>query len=1244
MLGFAQTFSGAPASLSFPPTAVGTSSAPLNTVLTGTYLTPSSGTITVAASAHFNVCATATGAFVNSYTISYTGGALSATSIYVKFNPSTAGLITGNLSITGGGAATLLIPLDDTGLSVYRVSGGGVYCGGFVPDITLSHSDLFTDYQLYNGSSTVGSAVSGSGGMINFGAQTASGVYHVIATSYFGSSLVMADSAVVTTGTLSSVPIVCPFALTVGDTAPVSTSLSSPVWGISPASFASISSSGVVTGISPGISNVFYVAGTACHYARLPIIPAGNFVADSFYVGLVNNCTGPMIQVVTNSPSASLHLKTFYGDGTSDYRAVGSSTAYHLDSFSHVYTASGAYSIKHVLFYGSTPMDSITYSYNYTLCHSLSLSLFYDGNHDCAFGASTDFMNGIPVNIEIDSNGVVIDTIPVTSGLNYSSYDTGSSVYRFRVLSPYVYPLCPSSGLIYDTLTGGGFTSSNLSIPLTSPASTGFDLRENISVRTGRHQISGCLVISNPTSTNSSAIVTLHYDPRYSFTWANPSPVSATDSTLFWYFSSVSVSAAPLYINYTLDVAGGSGSWLAIGDSVRTSVSVVPTSGDVDTTNNIITRLDTVMSSYDPNYTAVSPDGNILNGTKLHYTVHFENDGNDTARNIYVMDTLSDYLNPSTLRLVAASATMNIAVLHASGHTILKFDFPNIKLPDSSHHGLCSGFVMYDIDALRGLSDGTPILGHAGIYFDDNPVVLTDTSFNQILVPHLSIVSSGMDSICSGDTVNLRATPATVGMTHYQWYVNSTAMGTDSVGFILPPSIAGDTVKCKMTTIMDDTAYSTSNVLILANRGLPTAGTISGLSNVCPGAGITLSETIGGGTWGISNSHASVSGGYVTGISGGADTALYTVTNLCGTSTASYAVMVNPLSSAGIISGASIVCIGSSSTMSSTATGGSWSLTNSHASHSGALITGVTAGADTVIYTVTNICDSAVAYFPLTVNTTITPSITITATPTGSLCSGDTVNFVAIPVNGGTAPALSWLISGTATAATGSTFSYPPAMGDVVTCNLASSIACPTAPVVSSAGITMTVIPSVTPTLSIVSSVDSITSVGQTVTFYGTPSYGGTTTSYQWFLNGAPVAGATTLTFTLNVYENDTVYCLMTGNPPCATSLTATSNTKIVYANYLSVNDLHTTIGNLSLFPNPNNGGFTLSGDVQTNGTISYDVFDVTGRMICSGTTLPTKGKIEQRIDLDKNIPSGIYLLKLYAGNQREVMRFSVVK
>jgi hypothetical protein len=100
------TITATPATLSFDPTTVGTSSAALITTIGGSFLSPTAGTYTVTAPANYEVSTDGT-TWVSSFTTAYTGAGFSATPVYVRFNPTAAtSYCSANVTIVGGTATT----------------------------------------------------------------------------------------------------------------------------------------------------------------------------------------------------------------------------------------------------------------------------------------------------------------------------------------------------------------------------------------------------------------------------------------------------------------------------------------------------------------------------------------------------------------------------------------------------------------------------------------------------------------------------------------------------------------------------------------------------------------------------------------------------------------------------------------------------------------------------------------------------------------------------------------------------------------------------------------------------------------------------------------------------------------------------------------------------------------------------------------------------------------------------------
>ena len=180
----------------------------------------------------------------------------------------------------------------------------------------------------------------------------------------------------------------------------------------------------------------------------------------------------------------------------------------------------------------------------------------------------------------------------------------------------------------------------------------------------------------------------------------------------------------------------------------------------------------------------------------------------------------------------------------------------------------------------------------------------------------------------------------------------------------------------------------------------------------------------------------------------------------------------------------------------------------------------------------------------VTVNTSVTPSVSITSTAT-SICSGQNITFTATPTNGGITPAYQWKNNGTAiSGATSSTYSSTGlANNAVITCVLTSNASCPTTTTATSNSITITIVTSVTPSVSIVPGGGTSICSGQSVTLTATPTNGGTSPTYQWYKNGTAIGGATASTYTTTTLaNNDIITCILTSNASCLSTTTATSN------------------------------------------------------------------------------------------------------
>lgn len=133
---------------------------------------------------------------------------------------------------------------------------------------------------------------------------------------------------------------------------------------------------------------------------------------------------------------------------------------------------------------------------------------------------------------------------------------------------------------------------------------------------------------------------------------------------------------------------------------------------------------------YDPNDKSAWPEGVgeehiIAPETRILYHIRFQNTGNDTAFLVVLRDTLSLQLDVRTLQPGASSHPYRLIV---SDEGELQFRFENISLPDSSaNFEESQGFVQFSIVPRQDAPLGTQIFNSAGIYFDFNPPIITNT-------------------------------------------------------------------------------------------------------------------------------------------------------------------------------------------------------------------------------------------------------------------------------------------------------------------------------------------------------------------------------------------------------------------------------------------------------------------------------------------------------------------------------------
>lgn len=150
------------------------------------------------------------------------------------------------------------------------------------------------------------------------------------------------------------------------------------------------------------------------------------------------------------------------------------------------------------------------------------------------------------------------------------------------------------------------------------------------------------------------------------------------------------------------------------------------------TSNNSLDFSIVVFNSYDPNNKTVNRGQNINPNEQeeLIYTVEFQNEGNFEALNVRVLDTLSSNLDFSTFKVIDQKHNLVTTLNPTTGVVDFKFNNINLAPKDQDEEG-SKGFVTYSIKEKANLPVDSEIENTAYIYFDFNPAIITNTTYNK---------------------------------------------------------------------------------------------------------------------------------------------------------------------------------------------------------------------------------------------------------------------------------------------------------------------------------------------------------------------------------------------------------------------------------------------------------------------------------------------------------------------------------
>ncbi len=733
------------------------------------------------------------------------------------------------------------------------------------------------------------------------------------------------------------------FSLCSGVTLTLADSVASGTWSSSNTAVATIGiSTGVLSGISAGTTNITYSLGTGCLVSKTVT---------------VNTNPGPIMGAANVCPNATITLSDAVGSGTwtSDNLAIAT-----ISVGSGVVTgiSAGVVNITYSLGVGC----SVTTTVNVNAAPSAIL-----GTLGLCAGTTTALSDttagGIwtsskPASVPVDiSTGLVSGVNADTAVITYRILSSGCFTTAIVTVNPNPTTILGAtntcvgqSTLLTDATLFGTWSSDNLGVASVGPG-TGIVTGVDSGFATITYMLgTGCY-------TTTLFRVNLASEPvTGSNTVCEGSIVVLSDTTPFgtWLSSNTSIAIANPVTGEISGISAGTATvtyQLGTGCYATYEMTVTPLPAPIVGPLYVCMGANIFLSDATPGGAWTSSDPTVATVDGIGNVIGFS----------VGVSTLTYALPSGCFRTQLITVNANPTPIVGDSVVCAGFADTLTSTPlggtwTSSNTaiatvGVLSGYVV-------GAAPGVVTISYTSLA---GCTVRRDVTVDAVPVPIV-----GLDSLCPGLTTSLFE--ATGGGT---WSSSDPTIATvDGLGNV--------TAILSGTTIISYTFLSPlpacSALVHFKVEPLPYIGSITGVKTVCQADSTALADSVAGGVWtSASTLFATVDSatGMVTGVGPGTTTITYIVTQQCGMDTATTTVTINPLPFAGPILGFTQLCAHYTTSLSDTTAGGVWSSSNLSIASVDAttgLVTGNTGGTAIISYIYTNSCGAYSSTQMVTIN------------------------------------------------------------------------------------------------------------------------------------------------------------------------------------------------------------------------------------------------------------------------------------
>ncbi len=1060
------------------------------------------------------------------------------------------------------GSASVLVNPQPT---AQTVMGGGSYCSGDAGmPISLGGSQSGISYQLMNGTTTVGSPVIGTGGIVNFGMQTASGNYTVLGTNTTTTcNRTMTGSATIS---INSLPVA--YTVTGGG------SLCNGAAGVN------IVLSGSNTGISyqlvSGSTSVGgSVAGTGGPLVFGPVATSGTYmvIATNGTTSCTNYMSGSATVNVSSLPTAYVVSGggAYCQGGTGvEVGLMGSNTgvSYQLYNGGMLAGASVAGNGGAISF--GNQMAAGTYSVLATNTATTCTNAMS--------GSTVVVVNALPTAHNVTGGGTTCQGSGITVMMNPS---TPGIEYQLMNGSTATGPVMTGTGSAIDF--GAQTTSGSYMVVATDPATS-----------CSRNMSGTATVVINTLPT------------AYTVTGGGNFCSGGTGVA-------VGLSGSATGISYQLKngttnvgtSVAGTGAAISFGMQTGAGNYTVEATNNTTSCTNTMTGTATItVNSLPSAYAVLSLGSSYCAGGE---GVHVLLSGSDVSTDYQLMNgsTAAGLAIAGTGGMLdfGAQTAAGIYTVIANSGTCSRTMTGNVAvvvnpLPTAyavtGGGGYCSSSagaaislagsntgISYQLYNSLGSAVGSPVTGTgSAISFGEKPAGtymviatniattcasnMTGTVTTMLNPAPIIYTVTGGGAYCQGTAGAIVSLGSSAAGTNYQLMSGTANVGVPVAGtgsaISFGPQTAGTYTVKAMNNTTGCTADMSGSAVVTMNT-LPMPHTVTGGGSFCAGGtginvGLATSST--GVNYQLYNGTTPVTGALLAGTGLGlnfgaqATGGNYTVMGMSTSTGCSVAmtgsanIVANALPTAYVVTGGGNYCATPGATgvaigLSGSDAGISYQLykdgtaTGSPVGGSGSgLSFGMHTGSGS--YTVmalnsaTTCGNSMMGSATVMANPTVTPGVSISTGVGNTVCVGVLTTFTAATSNGGALPTYQWKVNGANVGLGLENYAYVPANGDVVSVSMTSSESCAT-PATASASMTMVVSSHQMPKAVVSTNPGTTVCQGTMVTFSVTPEFGGSAPSYVWKKGGMTVG--TGASYAYSPANNDVVTVEMTSNFAC---------------------------------------------------------------------------------------------------------------